>query len=316
MHPEIHNCLRAATNIAACEDGATWWARHQALTNGMADPVALALRAGFAADRLGWAFASGYQAALRALLPSLPADTLAALCVTEAAGNRPRDMRTRIDAGASGRLRLDGAKRWATLGPESTLLLVVARSDLGRTDGEEGYRPQLKLLRVPVGLPGVTVRRMPGPEFIPEVPHAEIEFSSVELELDALVPGDAYDRYVKPFRTLEDVHVTLATLAYLLREAQRRQWPAVFRERLVATLAAFAAIAAAPPQEVATHLVLAGALRWAQAIRAEAETFWQAAGDDPAAQRWRRDLPVFEIAANAREARATRAWERLAPPVC
>ena len=55
-----------------------------------------ALLGGFDADRVGWAFASGYQAALRALLPELPADAVAAFCVTEESGNRPRDIHTRI----------------------------------------------------------------------------------------------------------------------------------------------------------------------------------------------------------------------------
>ena len=82
-----------------------------------ADSTALAIAGGFAADRVGWAFASGYQAALRALVPGLSHDTLAAFCVTEAEGNRPRDIRTTIVPQPDGTLRIDGSKRWTTLGP-------------------------------------------------------------------------------------------------------------------------------------------------------------------------------------------------------
>ncbi len=315
MHPGIAACLRAPTRAEPCADVATWWERHRALAAGNDDTVALALAAGFAADRPGWAFASGYQAALRALLPGLPADTLAALCVTEAGGNRPRDIQTRVTAArAGGGLRLDGAKRWTTLGPESTLLLVVARDETGQPNGEAGGRPRLTLLRVPADAPGVVVRRMPEFAFIPEVPHGSVEFSGVELAPQARVPGDAYDAYVKPFRTVEDIHVMLALLACLMREARGRQWPPNFRERLTAALAV---LAEAPADAPATHVALSGALRWAQTLLAEADGLWPAdVAADPAAGRWRRDRPLFGIAAGAREARASRAWERLARPVC
>lgn len=46
-----------------------------------------------------------------------------------------------------------------------------------------------------------------------------------------MIPGDAYDQYVRPFRTIEDVHLTLATLADVLREAQHRQRPARYAGR-------------------------------------------------------------------------------------
>ena len=44
---------------------------------------------------------------------------------------------------------------------------------------------------------------------------------------------------------------------------------------------------------------------------ADATPLWAATGDDPAAQRWQRDAPLFEVAGSAREQRAERAWERL-----
>lgn len=125
-HAALTACLHAATPPAPCGTVADWWPQWLALPAD-ADPATLALLGGLAADRVGWAFAAGYQAALRALRPALPRSTMAALCVTEAGGNRPRDVLTTITPLPDGRVRVDGAKRWTTLGPAATLLLVVGR---------------------------------------------------------------------------------------------------------------------------------------------------------------------------------------------
>ncbi len=84
---------------------------------------------------------------------------------------------------------------------------------------------------------------MPDTRFVPEVPHARVQLDAVRVDAAQLLPGDGYDSHVKPFRTLEDTHVALAVLAYLLREARQRGWPPAFAERLCAVLAALAALA-------------------------------------------------------------------------
>src|SRR6185369_10915467 len=101
---------------------------------------------------------------------------------------------------------------------------------------------------------------MPPTRFVPEVPHAGVLFHEVRVPASALLPGDGYERYVKPFRTVEDIHVMLAIGAYLLREARRRGWPAAFGERLVAQLALLGALSGADASAPATHLALAGGL--------------------------------------------------------
>jgi acyl-CoA dehydrogenase len=307
MNPALDSCLRAATRVPPCASVAEWWSRWRlgaALAQSSAEQ---ALLGGFDADRVGWAFASGYQAALRALLPDLPADAVAALCVTEEGGNRPRDIHTRFTPAADGSVSISGAKRWTTLGPDSSLLLIVGA--LPALD--HAARAQLKVARVPVGAPGLRLLPMPQTRFVPEVPHARVQLDAVQVDAAALLPGDGYERYVKPFRTLEDTHVTLAVLAYLLREARQRGWPSDFAERLCATLALLSAVAGAPADAPTTHVVLAGALAQAHALYAEAGRLWAAAGDDPAALRWTRDAALFDVAASARGQRAARAWERL-----
>jgi acyl-CoA dehydrogenase len=307
MNPALDTCLRTATTVPARASVADWWPRWRDGAARAATPAAQALLGGFDADRVGWAFASGYQAALRALLPDLPADAVAAFCVTEEAGNRPRDIHTRFVPQADGSVSISGAKRWTTLGPDSSLLLIVgalpATADTARV--------QLKVARVPVDAPGVQLLPMPETRFVPEVPHARVQLDAVRIDTTALLPGDGYERYVKPFRTIEDAHVTLAVLAYLLREARARGWPSALAERLCAAMAALSVVAESAADAPATHVVLAGALAQAHALYAEAGTLWAQAGDDPAAQRWQRDAALFSVAGSARSQRAARAWERL-----
>lgn len=308
MNPALIECLQSSPQDRALDDVAAWWSVWLALDVGPVDSVALALRGGFAADRVGWAFASGYQAALRALVPGLGHATLAAFCVTEVGGNRPRDIRTTLTPQADGTLRLDGAKRWTTLGPAGTELWVVGAMAGAGADG----RPALRVARLPVPTPGLALTPMPATRFVPEVPHAEVALNGVRVDAGALLPGDGYEGYVKPFRTIEDLHVTLAVLAYLLREARWRRWPADYAEQLVAGLALLSALAIDDPRAASTHLALAGALHVAQRLYAEAAPLWATSRDDAAAARWHRDVALFDVAGSARAQRARRAWERLA----
>jgi acyl-CoA dehydrogenase len=307
MTPALAQCLHAASSVPPRASVAEWWPRWCRGAARAATSAEQALLGGFDADRVGWAFASGYQAALRALLPDLPADAVAAFCVTEEGGNRPRDIHTRFTPLPDGRLSIHGAKRWTTLGPNSSLLLIVGALPAG----DEASRPQLKVARVAVGTPGLQLLPMPETRFVPEVPHARVQLDGVQVEAAALLPGDGYERYVKPFRTLEDTHVTLAVLGYLLREARQRAWPTGLAERLCAGIVLLADLAGAAADAPITHVVLAGALAQAHALYAEAGGLWAAAGDDPAAQRWQRDAALFAVAGTARSQRAARAWDRL-----
>jgi acyl-CoA dehydrogenase len=305
--PLLEQLLAAPLEAAPCEDVASWWARHRALAGDWTDPVALAIAGGFAADRIGWAFASGYQAALRALVPDLPRDAVAAFCVTEAAGNRPKDIHTALERDGESGWRLTGSKRWTTLGPQGALFLVAARDA-----SVAGERPAIKLVRVPSNAPGLRIEPMPPTRFVPEVPHAQLHFDSVALAAGAWLPGDGYERYVKPFRTVEDLHVTAAQLGYTLREARRFTWPQDWVERALAALEALRAIAREDPSSAATHLALAGALAFVGGLLGEADTHWARAPDAAARARWERDRPLGGVAGKARALRTERAWQRLA----
>lgn len=300
MLPQLPAAQAAAM---PCEKVGDWWRRHRAIAREHASTIQQAVVGGFVADRVGWAFASGYQAALRSLFPDTPADKLCALCVTEADGNSPKAIQSSIK-GADGGWILNGAKKWTTLGPDGALFFVAARDEAA-----PGDRASIRIATVDSKAAGLQIKNMPDTRFVPEVPHAQLQFDNVKVA--SLLPGDGYDLYVKPFRTVEDIHVQAAILAYLMREAQRLSWPASWIERLSALLAALSTLADMPPAQPETHISLAGALRISGALIEEADALWLKSATDPAALRWQRDRELLTVAGKARELRTQRAWERL-----
>lgn len=297
-------CLTAPVDVPPCETIDRWWPGFAALAPRWRSPFDLAVVSGFAADRAGWAFAGGYQASLRALVPELPTDRLLAFCVTEENGNRPKDVLTRCVPDGQGGFRLDGTKRWAMIGPGEGLLLVAANAG-------DGARPEIRIACVPTRAAGLRIDAMPPTRFVPEVTHARLVLDDVRLEPDALLPGDGHDRYVKPMRTLEDTLVTAALLAYLVREARQRAWPHAWITGALGALAALAEVARRAPGDPVTHVLLGGALDASRRAFEEATAHWATDPEDPAAGRWSRDAVLAGMAGPVRAQRLARAWERL-----
>jgi alkylation response protein AidB-like acyl-CoA dehydrogenase len=287
------------------EDAAAWWAHHRALAARHPSPALLALAGGLAADRPAWAFASGYQAALRALVPGLPAGARAALCATEeGAGAHPTALATRLEAGGDGGpLRVHGEKTYVTLGTEADVLLVVASEGREEATG----RNRLRLVRVDARAPGVRVEALPPAPLVPELPHARLSLAGAPVE--ELLPGDGYARYLKPFRTVEDCHVHAALLAFVLQVARRCGWPAPLVEALAAHALLLHALCGADPTAGATHRALGGALALSADTLAACEAHW-ASADAPTRARWERDRRLLQIAGRARAQRLETARAR------
>jgi acyl-CoA dehydrogenase len=256
-------------------------------------PFDRAVRGAHDADRLGHAFVHGYGAALATLVPGVPART--SLCATEEAGNHPRAIATRLDTD----LRLRGAKTWSTLAHQAELLLVVA--SIGSDDTG---RNRLRVVKVSPTAPGVTITPMPPPPFAPEIGHAEITFDT-RVAAGDVHPGDGYDDNLKPFRTVEDIHVHAALVGWMLGLGERHGWPRELIERLLAAVATLRGLATAPPLAPATHLALAGAIAQTRELVARAP--WASLDTDTRA-RWERDRPLLEVAGRARTARLEAAW--------
>lgn len=262
-------------------------------------PIDRALWAGFEADRLGYAFVGGYDAALERLLGERrpPRRCLAA---TESGGAHPKAIQTSLKDGI-----LNGEKTFATLATHAEELLVVATIGLD-ADG----RSQLVLVKVPAKTPGVTIApRSPTP-FAPEIPHARVTFEDVATW--TALSDDAYTKYLKPFRTIEDTHVLGATVGYLVAVARRSGWSRTFVEGALARAAAIRAAAAAEPLEPANHLVLAGIFTALRRLMAEHEGEW-AKSDAAERARWQRDVGLLLVAEQARTKRTAAAWAALAP---
>jgi hypothetical protein len=240
------------------------------------------LLAGEGIDRLGYAFRDGYAAALRALIPSLGELEVVALCATEEAGAHPRAIQTRWDGE-----RVTGRKLFVTMGTRADRLLVVAREDGGN----------LRVVSVDARAPGVHLLPMPPTAFAPEIPHAEVR---LEAAPGVALPGDGYSDYLKPFRTIEDIHVYAATVGYLMALGRRVGWKPLHIARLAALGASLAHLAELEPLAPATHLALGGALDLGRQLFAGLDL--DAVPEEERA-RWLRDRPLLEVAGKARAQR-------------
>ena len=294
--------------IGGGDDVAGWWRRFVAAAPATTTPFDRAVLAGFHADRVAGAFAGGYQGALRALVPErLADDEIASFCVSEAGGNSPRAIEARLEARAGGAFALSGQKRWSTMAPLASVLLVAAHDGVD-ADG----RKRFKLVRVRAGAPGVTIAGMPPTAFIPEIPHAELRLEDVAVAAGDVLPGDGYADYVKRFRTVEDVHIHGGVLGYFLSAARRFKFPDTVIERTVAAIVAARALAALDADAAETHVALAGTLARDANLLDHADAHWDKA-DAREREAWRRDRKAFgSVAGQLREARRLRAWQRLA----
>jgi len=293
----LHRLLDPALVPPEASTLRAWWDATAAERAREDSPIDRALVGGACADRLGYAFASGYAEALRALVPG--AGEITALCATEEGGNHPRAIRTALVAAGPGRWTLTGKKKWATVASEASALLVVA--SIG--DGDDG-RNRLRVVRVPASAAGVTLRASSAP-FVPEIPHAEVDLDGVIVADADILPGDGYEAYLKPFRTVEDLHVHGALLGYLIGVARRHAMPREVVEPMITLVAATRALAGGDAKDAATHVALAGLIALVTAAIARVEEHWPT-GDERT--RWHRDRPLLRVASAAREARRERAW--------
>lgn len=297
----IESALRGRAPVTAAEPEA-FWRQHVSDARSFERPIDRAIVGGASTDLVGFAFVAGYAAALQALVPGLPRETLASLAATEAAGAHPRTIETRLEATRDGR-QLTGHKSWVTLAGER--LFVFAR---------EGTDPDGRARTVLVGIernrPGVEIVPLAPLPFVPEVAHAEVRLEAVHVREEDLLPGDGWQDWVKPFRTVEDLHVHAALLGMLLSLGARVGWPRPLREQMAATLVSLRALAVEPPASPAVHLALAGTLEQTRAIVEALEPHWSLVSGE-VRERWLRDRPLLGVASKARAARRERAWERL-----
>jgi acyl-CoA dehydrogenase len=305
----LQRLLQTPPTPRPIDDLATWWALHLEVTRDAMIPVHRAMLAGFSVDRPGYAFASGYQEALRCLLgtaaPQIGMVKLA-LCATEPGGNHPSSIQTRLEPDGDGHV-LTGLKTYATLASHADGYLVLA------SEGSDASgKNRLAAVRVPAGRAGVRVEEISGKvlSLVPEIPHARVHFDRVRVWPGERLPGDGYEAFLKPFRTVEDCHVYAAVLAWLLQVGRGAAWPESVLEGLVLGLMSMATIATADLKHPTTHLALASLLAQTDRLLRENDHCWDSVEPETRA-RWMRDRALLQVAGKARAKRREVAWARL-----
>jgi acyl-CoA dehydrogenase len=271
-------------------------------------PIDRALAGGLLADRPAWAFAAGYQAAIQSLATPLGLnDTtkISAICITEKDGAHP----SRIKSGLvpvpekPGHWRLNGYKTFISGAEEADVLWVAAS-----TGKSAKGRNQLRMVRVPSQSSGVKLSPMPPLGLVPEMPHAEVGFESVVIPDKALLPGDGYLGAVKPFRTLEDLHVTAAFLAWIFGIGRRGGWPDKSLQMILSLIVSARGLAFAPPLASHVHIALGGFLGQVNQLFKTIDPYWEKI-DSSTRKRWQRDRRLLQIAEKARRMRLSHAWQ-------
>ncbi|WP_044873641.1 acyl-CoA dehydrogenase family protein [Pseudomonas sp. LFM046] len=282
--------FEASTHLPSSQSLDDWYG---ALLNRLGDvtPFELAVLGGKLSPTPGLAFLAGYQGALRLLWPSAPL-SLGALCVTENRSVRPADMQTRLTG-----LSLSGRKDFVTAGNAADWLLVAAREE------PEGQSPRLALTVVRNGDPGVRVENLKPLPLMPDVPHARLHLEGAHCERLA---GDGWDAYVKPFRSIEDLHVLAALGAWLYGVGRDCAWPQALQLRLLGLLTGAAEVSRQCATAPAMHLLLAALFAEFKALKPELDAAF-AAGPAQWAGLWQRDQGVLEIAGGPRAKRLEKA---------
>lgn len=305
MQTLLSTLIAPSRDRASCSTLMQWlpvWREVQASVADC-DPFIASIASSIRADRLAWAFFSGYQGAiLAAFRDRVKLGAVAALCVNEA-GRKITDITTAVEFRGDS-LYLHGYKSWALAGIDDLNLLVLAR----RSDVSQKGPGSLVVASLPLHSVGVSRGPSRLQAVVPELVHSEVLFESVSLTLAQLVPGDGYSEYAKPFRVFEDIFVAANTLAYLLAESSTGSWPTTWCQRCIAAISMLHVCSRLDLRDVSAHILVAGSLAFAGDVIQGSKSLWkmeQAAAHD----RWLRDKQILSLGRESRRLRAVGAWD-------
>lgn len=282
-----------------------WWQASQPYLLDSASSIDMAVAAGALAPSLAHAFVAGYRCALERLLPNIVSkEQIVSFCVSESGGTHPRAILTTLRQQGACYL-LNGQKTWSTLAPLATTLLVAA------SIGQVRNRQQIKIVCLAALAEGVEIIVRPAAAFLPNVPHGIVTFKNTVVQQHALLVGDGYADFIKPFRSIEDLYITAAALGYIVRWARQARWPAVLVEQLTLLISAAIGLDGLAAQSSMMHLGLAELLDRFQLFlqNARAEI---AKAPSQILTEWQRDTAIFSVAAKVRALRRQKAQQRWA----
>ena len=274
-----------------------------------AAPIERAICLGYKADRVAYAFIAGFQAALQSLFPDLQSSQLGAICITESGGNHPSAIQTRLappeDGTGDDAYRLKGEKTFITSVSEADFIYVAASIGV-----DDAGRNRIKMLGLDRATPGIELSPMAPLSFIPEIDHGTVSFDEVIVSSQQILPGDGYDDYIKPFRMIEEIHVTGALIGYLIQTAFQYDCERSITEQLLALLTLSVDLAAMNVKAAETHILFSGYWRLLEQMIDTIDSAWKTAPES-VKHAWKRDREVLTIARKARETRLNKAWAEL-----
>jgi len=271
------------------------------------DPADMAIAGGFFADLVSYAFAAGYHSSLHRLVPSLPFDTITSFCVTEEDGGHPRAIKTKMESVKSNKdglslFRINGTKKFITCASEAELFVVAVSSGVG-ADGKN----HIRMVLLNRGMAGITVIPMKDLHFVPEISHGILRLEDVEVREADLLPGDGYTEYIKPFRTIEDLHVSAAILGYLFRISCLYDWPREVKEKILCLMVTVRTLAGCDPNAPEVHITFGGVFSQLSDLLQAVAPYWEKV-ETETRNAWDRDKELLNVAGSARERRLLTAW--------
>ena len=284
---------------------AEWFKVFKQSTERFDKSIDKALLGGRMSQCVGFAFSAGYQSAIESLF-GLEEPVMASLCVTEAEGNHPRAIKSRLFED-DGKLFISGRKNFISGAEHAGLMYVACRDERFGEGLDAQGRPIIKVLKIPTKAAGVSIETMPALGFIPEVSHGRVWLDAVALEAEQVLSGDGYLNYVKAFRSYEDLHVLASIAAYRLGEAVDSAWGKGFIEQHLAVILALRELASMPLDSAVAHIALSACRSQLMTLIEASDSMFEEKNAE-GFQSWQRDKVLLKVASKAHKARTERAW--------
>jgi len=292
-----------------------WQSKIEPVISASTSSIDRAIIGGVLADRMAYAFLSGYENALQNHFTILPAQSLAAFCVSEKGGSRPKAMKTTLSQGHNADTYiLNGQKSFVTCADEAQWLIIAAtltEADKSKTDMEVSTRPNIKLALIDANTLGLTFTVSTELPFIPEIRKGSLELKDVKVTADNILPGDGYSHYVKPFSCIESIYIMAATSAFLFRLACLFDWPKTLQEQVLSTLLNIKHLEEGDMCSPATEIMVSGVKAQLKHITETSKPLWDKLPEQHQ-HRLQRDCGMLLMSDKNHLTRLERAWTHYA----
>ena len=283
-------------------------------TSGFDKPIEKSIIGGFVADRMAYAFLSGYEFALQKHFPCLPQAGLTAFCVSEKGGSRPKAINTVLlhDQERGGYI-LKGQKSFVTCADEAEYLLVAAKlveaDQKNQAINEDPMRPLIKVVLVKANSPGINVEISPAMPFIPELKKGSLALENLKVSKENVLDGDGYSEFIKPFSCVEGVYVLASISAQFLRLAFLFNWPEKIKAKLLSVIVTLITLEQGDMCSAPAEIVMSGLKEQLKLITEESKPLWNVLPEHHN-KRLLRDGGMLMMSDKAHLTRLERAWQQ------